>query len=235
MGDTELSREIGEVRATLASELGRMKADFSALMMKFEQLKDNYTQMQQTLAQLPELQSRIANALETLNRLQNTLTVHDGRIENNRQAVLAELNHLKDSVLNNIKTEILTLDKNIVERLPHDTIHDSIEDLYNKYNAISSNTESTLRRIVDEKLSELANVKGSVSNVSKDVNDLKIENAKSSVKWSIIIAIGGVLLATLINVVLKPILERSSNMEPKKIEMQRQFEQTVDSSKSRNP
>ncbi len=191
--------------------------------------------MQQTLAQLPELQSRIANALETLNRLQNTLTVHDGRIENNRQAVLAELNHLKDSVLNNIKTEILTLDKNIVERLPHDTIHDSIEDLYNKYNAISSNTESILRRIVDEKLSELANVKGSVSNVSKDVNDLKIENAKSSVKWSIIIAIGGVLLATLINVVLKPILERSSNMEPKKIEMQRQFEQTVDSSKSRNP
>ncbi len=234
MSDIELSREIGEVRATLASELGRMKADFSTLLIKFEQLKDNYTQMQQTLAQLPELQTRISNALEMLNRLQNTLTVHDGRIENNKQAIITELNHLKDTVLNNIKTEILTLDKNIVERLPHENIHDSIEDLYSKYNAISINTESTLRRLVDEKLSEIANVKGSVSNVSKDVNDLKIENAKSNVKWSIIIAVAGVLLATLINVVLKPILERSSDVEPKKIEMQR-HEQPLDSSKSRIP
>lgn len=222
MGDNDnLTREMGEVRATLASDLGRLKADFAALLGRVEQLRESHIQFQQTLAQLAELQQRLTNAVDLVNKLSSIVNVQETNIVNNKTSIMSELSHLRESVLQKMETEIINLDRSIVERLPHETILHNIEDLYSKFNDVDNKISSKVAGVKADLEKQNATTQSDVKKleekhtaldgvVQTTKSDIKVQN----VKIGIGVNVAGIILNLALTLGFKYIFDSTPKQNP---------------------
>ncbi len=175
MGDNDnLAQGLGEVRATLASELGRLKADFVILLEKFEKLRDNVNNLQQSSSMVNQIDLRLQKASDEINNAIRRIEAVEKADDNTGKYIERELQHLRNELLKDISRSILELDNSIKERLPATTIMSSIDELFI---IARSYSESTQRLISEHSNTFSTNYRDDFANFRDEMND-SVTNTK---------------------------------------------------------
>ena len=210
MGDREdrekMASDIGEIRATVATELGRLKSDFMVLNEKLDRVREYLMLAQQTSQAMAAVESRLQKASEEIRSVINRLEAVERSDTTTEKFIDRELGHLRTEVHQEIVKALLELDNSIKERLPATTITDSIEELF------------TLARKAGEDIRQLFGFRESNPTTRKEfedlvklVTDMRIDSGKQSVRISLVIAGAALVLNLVFGFVVKSWFERTNS------------------------
>ena len=176
MGDNDnLAQGLDKVQTTLASELGRLKADFVILLEKFEKLRDNVNNLQQSSSIVTQIDQRLQRASDEFNNAIRRIEAVEKADDNTGKYIERELQHLRTELLKDISRSILELDNSIKERLPATTIMSSIDELFS---IARSYSESTQRLISEHGTAFSTNYRDDFNTFREDLNETVTTNKR---------------------------------------------------------
>lgn len=216
MGDNDnLARDVGEVRATLASELGRLKGDFLALSERVEKYREQLASLQQASSLVSQLDTKLQQALSEINSVIHKIDSLERAGTTTEKYVDREIQHVRSEIKQEIAKAVLELDLSISTRFPATTIHDQIEELFNLSHKASESMQRILADHDGDRLSSykeqtdrrLKSIEDKHETLSTSVTDQKIALSNSSIKLSILIAVLGIILQLVTTQVVKYLFE----------------------------
>lgn len=236
MGEADLARDLGEVRATVASELGRLKADFTVLVERVEKVREQSIGFSQTVGLATQLDTKLQRASDEINTAIRRIETLERASGTTEKYIDRELLHLRTEIKQDIAKAILELDNSIKDRLPATTIMDSINELFD----LSHRAYEAAQRMVnsredvnDGKLSDYKTATDSkLKSLSDDLKVLadkqtkqEIESSKQSVRLGVIIAGIGIILNLVLGFIVKKLTEPITQPSVTRQQMQQPSQQ----------
>lgn len=226
MGDREdrekMASDIGEIRATVATELGRLKSDFTVLNEKLDRVREYLMLAQQTSQTMAAVESRLQKVSEEIRSVINRLEAVERSDSSTEKFIDRELGHLRTEVHQEIVKALLELDNSIKERLPASTITDSIEELF----ALTRKAGEDIRQLFGIREANPPTRK-EFDELGKLVTDMRIDNGKQSVRISLVIAGITLVVNLVIGVVVKNWLDRTGSPPSPQVQTQYRYHDTA--------
>lgn len=217
-----MASDIGEIRATVATELGRLKSDFTVLNEKLDRVREYLMLAQQTSQTMAAVESRLQKVSEEIRSVINRLEAVEKSDGSTEKFIDRELGHLRTEVHQEIVKALLELDNSIKERLPASTITDSIEELF------------MLARKAGEDIRQLFGIREGnpptrkeFDELGKLVTDMRIDNGKQSVRISLVIAGVALVINLVFGVVVKNWLDRNGSPPGPQVPTQYRYRDTT--------
>ena len=220
MSDKDIAVDLGEIRATVASELGRLKSDFVNLADRVEKLREHLTTVQQITAGAPLLEQRLQKATDEIHSIIRRIEAAEKVDASTEKFFDRELQHLRNEIRQEISKAILELDNSIRERLPAHTITNSIEELFELIRKAQLDLQSYASDS-DVASNDLAEIKLRQNRFDDDLKSIKseqvnqkIENAKQTLKLSIIVGMLVTVLNLIASYMVKSFLDGATKISP---------------------
>lgn len=224
MSDKDIAVDLGEIRATVASELGRLKLDFVSLADKVEKLREHITTIQQISASAPMLEQRLQKATDEIHSIIRRIEAVERTDASTEKFVDRELQHLRNEIRQEISKAILELDNSIRERLPANTITKSIEELFElirkaqlDLQAYASDSDVASTEFVEIKAKQ-SRFDDKLKAIEAEQVNQRIENAKQTLKLSFLVGVLVTILNLVVSYAVKSFLEGAKQAPTPKIE-----------------